>query len=301
MVFGFGKPKPVREIEAEGEIERVYHEIKQSMRASGINLNFRTWAAFEKFFPAMWDRMRPIVETGAFEHGADEIRSESVGFAGKLGKIEAKSKVHLGESQKYQIVKALELYHYINPKLLVFTSKVKQALEDESQEGIQYAENTELIERGIPLKMYPMEMIGEDPEDERLAKIFEDIKETLSLSSINSDYRTLALWADYLEAAWNELKPIVQTDEYKKASDNLRTAAQNLASRLPAIALSKKQVEDLGEDADEILKTTEKFERLLPSLIINISLLSLEWKRAEELFESPFPAETRKQFQGGAR
>ncbi len=195
MVFGFGKLKPVREIEAEGEIERVYHEIKQSMRASGINLNFRTWAAFEKFFPAMWDRMRPIVETGAFEHGADEIRSESVGFAEKLGKIEAKSKVHLGESQKYQIVKALELYHYINPKLLVFTSKVKQALEGEAARNTDLpAHNAELIERGVPPKMYPMEMISDEPNDEEIAAIFEDIKKTLELSSINSDYRTFGLW-----------------------------------------------------------------------------------------------------------
>jgi len=129
-----------------------------------------------------------------------------------------------------------------------------------------------------------------------LAKIFEDIKETLSLSSINSDYRTLGLWADYLEAAWNQLKPIVQTDEYKNASDNLRTAAQNLASRFPAIALSKKQVEDLGEDADEILKTTEKFERLLPSLIINISLLSLEWKRAKNFSNRRFPSKRETSF-----
>lgn len=301
MVFGFGKPKPVKETEATGEIERVYHEIKQSMRVSGINLNFRTWAGFDKFFPAMWDAMRPLVETRAFEDAADQIRAVSVGRAESLGALNAQSQINLGESQQYQIKEALRLYHYINPKLLVFTSKVKQSLESESSSNAGDISGLELIERGVPARMYPMEMVAEEPDDERVAAIFEDIKETLSLSSINSDYRTLALWADYLEAAWNELKPIVQTDEYKKASDNLRTATQNLASRLPAIALSKKQVEDLGEDADEILKTTEKFERLLPSLIINISLLSLEWKPAEELFESPFSAETRKQFQGGVR
>ncbi len=42
MVFGFGKPKLIKKTEATGEIESVYHEIKQSMRVSGINLNFRT-------------------------------------------------------------------------------------------------------------------------------------------------------------------------------------------------------------------------------------------------------------------
>ncbi len=299
MVFGFGKPKPVKEIEATGEIERVYHEIKQSMRVSGINLNFRTWAGFDKFFQAMWDAMRPLVETKAFENAADQIRAVSVELAESLGAVNAQSQVNLGESQQYQIKEALRLYHYINPKLLVFTSKVKQALEGESSSNAGDISGQELIERGIPLKMYPMEMVAEEPADERIAAIFEDIKETLSLSSINSDYRTLALWADYLDVSWNALKPITQTDGYAQASNDLRELSRNLASHLPDISLSKQQVEDLGENAGEILKTTEKFERLLPSLVLNISLLSLDWQSAEELLKSPFPAATRAKMSGG--
>ncbi len=302
MVFGFGKPTPVKETEAEGEIERCYHEIKQSMRVSGINLNFRTWAGFDKFFPMMWDRMRPIVETRQFEDVADKVRTRSVDLAETLEKIDAKNKIKIGESQKYQIEKALELYHYINPKLLVFTAKVKQALEGETRPTKhQPKQNTELIERGIPVKMYPMEMVAEEPDEERLAVIFEDIKETLALSSINSDYRTLALWTDYLEAAWNELKPIIKTEEYENASSDLRETARELAGRLPAISLSKSDVKDTGEDYDEILKTTGKFEQLLPSLIVNISLFSLDWQAAGELKKSPFPAESRRHNQGGAR
>lgn len=126
MVFGFGKPKPVKETEAEGEIERCFHEIKQSMRVSGINLNFRTWAGFDKFFPVMWDQMRPVVETRQFEEAADQVRARSVDLVETLGRIDAKNKIKIGESQKYQIEKALELYHYINPKLLVFTAKVNE-------------------------------------------------------------------------------------------------------------------------------------------------------------------------------
>jgi hypothetical protein len=48
--------------------------------------------------------------------------------------------------------------------------------------------------------------------------VFRDIKKTLGLSQINSDYRTLALWPDYLEAAWKGLKPVTQSDEYRQAA-----------------------------------------------------------------------------------
>jgi hypothetical protein len=139
-----------------------------------------------------------------------------------------------------------------------------------------------------------MEMISAEPEDERIAKLFEDIKQTLSLSSINSDYRTLALWPDYLGASWQQLKPITQRQDYQKASDDLRALGLNLAATFFAsIPLSREAVEGAGENSAELLQTTEKFERLLPSLIINISLFSLDWKTPEQLRKSPFPAATR--------
>lgn len=294
-MFGLGKPKQVTEREAEGEVERVYHEIKQSLRVTGVNLNFRAWAGYEKFFPVMWDAMRPTVETRAFEEAADQVRAEAARAAETLGRLDAASQVRLGESQAYQIKAALDLYHYVNPKLLVFTSAVKLALNGEHQaHGVSEAGTLELIERGAPARMYPMEMVSADPDDERTSRLFDDIKETLSLSSINSDYRTLALWPDYLEAGWQKLKPVTGRDEYKQSSDHLRETARSLARALTlSVPLTRRQLEELGEDADEIIKTTEKFDQLLPSLVINIALFELDWRTPDEAVRSPFPAAAR--------
>ncbi|MCA1603912.1 MAG: halocarboxylic acid dehydrogenase DehI family protein [Acidobacteria bacterium] len=302
-MFGLGKPKPVTEREAEGEIERVYHEIKQVMRVTGINLNFRTWAGYENFFPAMWDAMRPNAETRRFEDAADRIRAEAVRATEQLGKLDAATSLRLGESQSYQIRRALDLYHYINPKLLVFTAAVSLALDGE-RTGSE-TESVELIERGAPARMYPMEMVAEEPEDTRTQELFDDIKKTLSLSSINSDYRTLALWSDYLAAGWKRLKPITESEEYKQASEHLRLKARDLARTLPySVPLSRERVEELGEDADEIIETTWKFERILSSLIHNIALFELDWRTPDTLEESPFPVAARRDMgigQGGAR
>lgn len=305
-MFGLGKPKQVAETEADGEIERVYHEIKQSLRVTGVSLNFRTWAGYEKFFPVMWDAMRPTVETRAFEEAADQVRAEAARAAETLGRLDAASQVQLGESQAYQIKAALDLYHYVNPKLLVFTSAVKLALNGDHQaRGESRVGTLELIERGVPARMYPMEMVSADPDDERISRLFADIKETLSLSSINSDYRTLALWPDYLETVWGKLKPVNKREEYKHSSDRLREAARDLARALPLpISLTRRRVKELGEDADEIIKTIEKFEQLLPSLVINIALFELDWRTPDEAVKSPFPAATRgsgETRQGGER
>lgn len=302
-MLGLGKPKPVAEYEATGEIERVYHEIRQTMRVSGINLNFRTWASFEQFFPAIWDAMRPNVETLAFEEAAAEVRNAAVQQAMGWSSLTAKEASHLGESQCYQVQAALALYHYINPKLLVFTSAVTMALEGEEIGGRNGA-NSQKIERGIPAKMYPMEMEADEPEDKRLRELFEDIKQTLDLDSINSDYRTLALWPDYLEAAWRSLKPITQQSDFRAASESLLVSSRQLAKALPCkVELSRQQVEELGEDAAKVLQTSQHFEQLLPSLILNIALLSREWQTPDALQRSPFPARTATEAKlpGGAR
>ncbi len=299
-MLGLGKPKPVDEYEAHGETERIYHQLRQTVRVTGVNLNFRTWAGFEHFFPAMWDTVQPNLETRIFEDAADQVRAQAVHAADLLGRVGAVAEADLGESQAFQVRAALNLYHYVNPKMLVLTSAVRLALEGESP-GQPESTDVELIARGAPAGMYPMEMVDEDPESNQVEKVFRDIKKTLGLSQINSDYRTLALWPDYLEAAWKGLKPITQRDEYRTAADVLRERSRTLARRLPhPIPLSPEQVEALGEDADEVMQTTERFEQLLPGLILNIALLALDWAEPEALARSPFPAPAA-QLAGGAR
>ncbi|WP_144058047.1 hypothetical protein, partial [Novipirellula maiorica] len=68
-MFGSKQSSPVAEYAAEGDIERVYHEIRQILRVRGINLIFRTWAGAgdKKLLPLLWDTVRPNAETMQFE------------------------------------------------------------------------------------------------------------------------------------------------------------------------------------------------------------------------------------------
>ncbi|MBW3628113.1 MAG: halocarboxylic acid dehydrogenase DehI family protein [Gemmatimonadetes bacterium] len=285
------------EHEARGETERVYHEIRQTLRVTGINLNFRVWASFEHFFPAMWDAVQPNAQTRAFEDAADRIRAEAARSADALGRVHAVASALVGESPAYQVRAALDLYHYVNPKLLLLTSGVRLALEGERVGG-SASGPAERIVRGAPPRMYPMEMVSEEPDDERTREIFADIQESLGISRVNSDYRTLALWPAYLEVAWRGLKPIATSDPHRSAAEALRQLARTEARAFPyPLTLTSAQVEALGEDASAVLKTTAQFEDLLPGLILNVALLALEERDAGALARSPFPAATA----GGAR
>lgn len=287
-MFG-SKPKAVAEHEARGDTARIYHEIRQTLRISGVNLNFRTWAGFPEFFPAMWSAMQPIAASQAFESGADHVRARAADLAGELPPLQVGANV--GESQRFQIQKALALYHYVNPKLLLFTILVRRGLSGEGPTNTSAA--TELgpkVPFGASSRMAAMEMVDEMPADRRLRRLFRDIKSTMRLSSVNSDYRTLALWPDYVEPGWASLKRVVRTDGYREATGLLGQEAATVADRFPTpVTLNVRRLKERGERTDAVLDLTTRFERLLPPLILNIALLAHDWWPGDELRRSPFP------------
>ena len=242
-MLGRSKAKPITEHAADGQVERIYHEIRQTLRVTGVNLVFRSWARHEAFFEVMWEDVRQSAETLVFEECADHLRADAVRAANALGGLCVLPAVQLGESQLFQLRAALDLYHYINPKLLLLVSAVRMALDGEpvgerpcpspldQQEAPKASEAR--ISLGAPPRMAAMEMVSEKPDDEALTALFDDIKKTLSLPAINSDYRTLALWPDYLTSAWKQLKPVVQSDRFQRASEVLRQASHALAKTLP--------------------------------------------------------------------
>lgn len=291
------RPKPISERSASAEVERVYHEIKQTLRVSGVPLNFRTLAGYTNILPIFWDELHPNLQTRDFETGADRIRVRAAQSAALLVPSRGQARIMLGESQRFQIQRALSLYHYINPKLLLLTSALKISLHGESigRPDASFA-STPLIARGIPRKMYPMEFASDPPEDERVQSVYEDIKRTLSLPAVFGEYGTLALWPEYLVSAWQRLKPLQKLSAHREASEELRQLSVHLARELPfPVPLTLRSIEAAGEDPEQVLRIVERFETLLPSLILNNCFMLLDWLSEQELKESPYPAPDRHQ------
>lgn len=290
--------RPIGEHEARGQTARIYHEIRQTLRVSGVNLNFRTWAGFPVFFPLMWEAMQPIAAAQAFETASDRLRARAVDLAFGLPALGVRAA--LGESQAYQLQQALALYHYINPKLLLFTILVGRGLQGSSRrsptaeggrsDGRCDARLLPRVPFGAPPNMAAMEMVDEAPDDPTLRRLFSEIRRTLRLSSLNSDYRTLALWPDYLDPAWSALAPVATSAAFADAQDALTREARQAADTLPVPAgMDLRLLAARGESAERVLETTVRFARLLPGLILNITLLSRDWRSAEHLRASPFP------------
>jgi hypothetical protein len=259
---------------------------------TGLDVTVRTWAGFERFVVAMWEAMGPNTETRAFESAADEVRAQAVEAAERLGRLGAWEAAVLGESQRYHVRGTLELYHYLNPKMLVFTSAVKLALQDERVGLLQPLGSAERVERGAPSRMMAMEVVEERPGDARLRGLFQDIQETVGPPALPGEFRGLALWPGYLEAAWERLKPRMRTEEWARACDALLETSRRLARRLPyEVALSKERREVLREDAGLIQRVTVQSEWRLPVLVLGMATLVGDVSDLERRL--PFPAEAR--------
>jgi hypothetical protein len=289
------RPKPISERSATGEVERVYHEIKETLRVTGVPLSFRTLAGYENILPLFWDQLHSNLQTRDFDTSADRIRVRAAQASALLVPSRGQARVLLGESQRFQIQRALSLYHYVNPKILLLMSALKISLHGEN---IGRADanlgSVPLIARGVPRKMYPMELASDPPEDQRVQDVYEDIKRTLSLPAVFSEYRTLALWPEYLTSAWERLKPLLRLSAYREASEEVRQLSVHLARELPfPVKVSLRNIEAAGQEPEQVLRVVERFETLLPSLILNNCFMLYDWFNEQDLKESPYPAPDR--------
>jgi hypothetical protein len=280
-----GKPKQVSEREARGDVERVLYEMKQTLRVTGLDVTVRTWAGFERFLVGMWEGMEPNAGARAFEAAADEVRAQAVGAVEAWERLGTWEAVELGESQRYQLRAAIELYHDMNAKMLVLTSAVRQALGGELAGSEQEA--TERLERGAPPRMPAMEWVSERPDDLRLRALFKDILKAVGPPSLPGEYRALALWPHYLSAAWERLEPWMGREVYVRAREELLRTARRLARELPY----RVDLSGLVEPGGQVARVTEQFERRLPALVLNVALLA--WDLPEVELRRPFPSETR--------
>ncbi|WP_159039853.1 halocarboxylic acid dehydrogenase DehI family protein [Christiangramia fulva] len=72
----------------------------------------------------------------------------------------------------------------------------------------------------------------------RMALIYKDIQNTLRVPVVNSIFRILANYPDYLEQRWKEVSPVLRTMAFEKQADEIREMALiNEFSTFPELSL----------------------------------------------------------------
>ena len=107
--------------------------------------------------------------------------------------------------------------------------------------------------------------------------VYADIRATLGLPFVNTDYRALARWPSYFQRAWAGIRPNVGTVQYERAVTRTHVRAVEEIRGLPNPG--RLTPEDLQSSAlrdaplEEVRDVVRLFQWLLPGLIVNVAFL----------------------------
>jgi len=114
--------------------------------------------------------------------------------------------------------------------------------------------------------------------DPNTCAVYDEIKTVLGLPFVNTDYRALARWPSYWQAAWADMRPVLIASETDHICEELHQRCVALVhdglpnpSKLSSDALIKAAKQDAP--LEEIIAMCQLFQWLLPGLVTNVAYL----------------------------
>ena len=272
----------VRESEATDErVREAFRDIKGALRVPVVNVLFQAWAAFPKFLEVVWRRVRPSVLTAQFAELASyidtKVREGTDDWA--VGDHTAQLRARaVSESEIVRMREIVELFTQVNPKLMILASAVDVALTGAAVggTGTKGPHRAQERERPKEFRLVRFGLVEERDAPPRVRSIYEDMKNTLGLPFIETEYRVMATYPDWLEVWWKDCKTRAQDARYHSLEDEIAKAGAELAKALPhRLYLSSDLLESCDiDDAKraELRRISAAFVALLPGLIINVEV-----------------------------
>jgi Halocarboxylic acid dehydrogenase DehI len=263
----------VPESQAQGRVFEIYQEIKASLGIPHVNLLFQAYGAYPTFLELHWQAMKPALRTAEFFQFADRLRAEAYTRAHNYFAVpdfcEEVKEMQLTQGARQELTEIVELFHYNNPLLLLIVAAQMQALDEAPV--VQRQSSGPAVHPVFEQKPCS---VPEEHATERVKRVYEDIKRTLGLNFINSDYRAFGRFPDFLEAYWEAMKPALALPIYSEHKRKLKESAFSLATELPfAPQLSIQQMQEAGlqeQEITDIVRITEQFLDLISGLILNV-------------------------------
>src|SRR5579864_6804400 len=207
---------------ADEHVRETYRDVKESLRLPLVDVMFQAYATVPRFLEFTWRRLRPSVLAMPFieraaEIGAHADRGTSAWSIGDhAGELRARN---VSEADLRKMRELADMFHQVNPKLAVIAQAVRLALAGEAIGGGGSTgpplpfdrERTPHDFRGIPVQL------AEEREAPlRVRTIYEEIKSATGVGFLETEYRAMGAFPDWLEVFWNDCKPLLRKPEFSK-------------------------------------------------------------------------------------
>ena len=172
----------------------------------------------------------------------------------------------------------VELFTQVNPKLMILASAVDAALSGVAVggRGTKGPHRDEERERPKEFRLVRFGLVEERDAPPRVRSVYEDMKAELGLPFIETEYRVMATYPDWLEVWWKDCKPRTQDARYRSLEEEIGKAGAESAHALPhPLVLSEGLLEScdlVDAKRAELRRVNSAFVELLPGLIINVEI-----------------------------
>jgi hypothetical protein len=271
---------PVPEVRADARLRAVYDETKATLRVPWMGVVTMALAHYPHFYDALWQALRPTLASAAFESACASLREHVATQASSLGARPLRATLAqsgYADGELAEIDTVVEVFTRGNLPYLLLITAVRRVLEGHTMDANDDADAL----RPAPARAAfgPARLVLMEPHhaDPATATLYDDLRGTLGLPFVNTDYRALARWPSYFTAAWADLRHIVRGPAWEPAVQSVHDRTVALAATLPiARALSPQRLHaaaarDAGGDG--VLDVVRLFQWLLPGLVVNVACL----------------------------
>lgn len=267
-----------------GQRARWYADMKEVYQVPWMGVVTMAFSHFPHFFEVLWHGLKPIAQSRPFVEACARLRSYTEARVAELKPEPIMRRLEtLGYAPREidQIRASIEVFSHGNFPYLLTATTARRLLE-----GLELGTSKDAPvydARHAPLVDVPFVLMESHHADVDTRALYQDIKATLGLPFVNTDYRALARWPSYFSLAWHDLKPVVNTDKHAEICHAVhRQADQLTAQSLPnPAALTADVLRSAAEGDgkhDEILQVVRLFQWLLPGLVTNIAFFRAQLK-----------------------
>lgn len=277
MIGNLPRVQPVKKEQAPPEVRSLLENLQDTMGVPWPPANWRSYAVYPGVMRLFWERLKPMVATEPFL--VEALAITELAFRDASRWYLPSHHIDLSDQDRPRIQWELDALEYGNPQLLI-----QQAALSRVVRGLAAGRDCSAEPRSRPsaYRRPEIQRIDEQEASEEVKEIYQDIKQTLGLPLVNSDYQALAKWPAFLRVAWEDAKEWRERrrpDEYHRLEYQLAERAEMAAVKLcPDVVIDPRELgEALGnpEELENLQRMVQLFTQLLPGLIVNDALFRL--------------------------
>jgi NAD(P)-dependent dehydrogenase (short-subunit alcohol dehydrogenase family) len=259
------------------EVQACLNDIQDTLGIPWKPANWRAYGMYPAVMQLFWERLKPATQTESFLEDAIAV-TETV-YQDINDWYQPDYQIEVDRAPLHQMERELNAFSFGNPQLLIQQIVLSKNLAGE----VVGQDSSGDARRGPNAYRHPeIQLTGERSAVEisaEMQQVYRDIKQTLGVPIVNSDYQALARWSAFFIAAWEDIKRWRDRPEYQLLKQSVIQQAEEAVSRLhPAVVIGETEIRDRldnPEDYEQIRQTVQMFTDILPELIVQNALFRL--------------------------